>query len=52
MVGTDKEYVESLVKEVEEGIQGTRITVEGEDEVEAETANKRVEALVAAGEKN
>lgn len=48
--------MESLVKEVEEGIRGTRITVEGEDEeeeeVEAETASKRVEALVAAGEKS
>lgn len=39
LVGSDKEYIESLVKEVEEGVKGTRITVEGEDEVEqVETA--------------
>lgn len=45
--------MESLVKEVEEGIRGTRITVEGEDEAdEVEAETKRVEALVAAGEKN
>lgn len=39
LVGTDKDYIESLVKEVEEGIKGTRITVEGEDEAEEPKAD-------------
>ncbi|KAH0602280.1 uncharacterized protein H6S33_009854 [Morchella sextelata] len=34
LVGKDEAYIESLVKEVEEGVKGTRITVEGEDEPE------------------
>lgn len=34
LVGKDEVYIESLVKEVEEGIKGTRITVEGEDDPE------------------
>lgn len=33
-MGKDEAYIESLVKEVEEGVKGTRITVEGEDEPE------------------
>jgi hypothetical protein len=32
LVGKDKEYLESLVPEVEQNIQGKRITVEGEDD--------------------
>lgn len=35
--------MESLVKEVEEGIRGTRITVEGEDEVESEATQTEAE---------
>lgn len=46
--------MESLVKEVEEGIRGTRITVEGEDEDEVDVVavEKQAEELVAAEKKN
>lgn len=43
--------MESLVKEVEEGIRGTRITVEGEDEVDVAAVDSHAEDVVAAGEK-
>lgn len=33
LVGLDEDYIEGLVEEVEAGVRGTRITVEGEDEV-------------------
>jgi len=32
LVGKDAEYMESLVKEVEEGVKGTRVSKEGEDD--------------------
>ena len=32
LVGRDKEYMESLVGEVEAGVQGTRVQQEGEDD--------------------
>lgn len=32
LVGKDKEFMESLVKEVEVGVKGRRVTVEGEDD--------------------
>ncbi|KAM0284704.1 hypothetical protein ACHAQH_001859 [Verticillium albo-atrum] len=33
LVGRDQAYIESLVAEVEEGVQGKRVTLEGEDDV-------------------
>lgn len=35
----DQAYLESLVKEVEEGVQGRRVTAEGEDDSDAEPAS-------------
>lgn len=32
LVGKDKEYMESLVAEVEQGVKGNRVEVEGEDD--------------------
>lgn len=32
LVGRDREFLESLVNEVEQGIQGARVNVEGEDD--------------------
>jgi len=34
LVGVDREYIESLVAEVEKGVNGKRVLVEGEDDVE------------------
>ncbi|KAI9797417.1 MAG: hypothetical protein M1835_000752 [Candelina submexicana] len=36
LVGRDKEYMESLVDEVAKSVEGVRINVEGEDDVEGE----------------
>lgn len=36
LVGEDREYIESLVPEVLEGVQGRRVDVEGEDDLEGE----------------
>lgn len=38
LVGKDKAYLESLVKEVEENVQGHRVFVEGEDDVAGQEA--------------
>ena len=32
LVGKDKEYMESLVEEVEKGVKGNRVQQEGEDD--------------------
>ena len=32
LVGKDKEYMDSLIAEVEKGVQGRHIQVEGEDD--------------------
>ncbi|PQE10156.1 molybdenum cofactor synthesis domain-containing protein [Rutstroemia sp. NJR-2017a WRK4] len=37
LVGRDQEFLESLVAEVEENVQGRRVSVEGEDDVEVES---------------
>lgn len=36
LVGKDREYMESLVPEVEKGVEGKRVMVEGEDDSEPE----------------
>lgn len=36
MCSRDQEYLESLVAEVEKNVDGRRVTVEGEDDVEVE----------------
>lgn len=38
LVGTDREYMDSLVDEVAKGIQGVRVSVEGEDDTDDETS--------------
>lgn len=38
LVGTDKEYLESLVAEVEQNVNGKRVFVEGEDDAPATPA--------------
>lgn len=37
LVGRDKEYIDSLLDEVEKNVQGMRITVEGENDSDSET---------------
>ncbi|KAG2167854.1 hypothetical protein JADG_007593 [Aureobasidium aubasidani] len=37
LVGRNKEYMDSLVPEVEKGVQGKRVTKEGEDDVDGES---------------
>jgi hypothetical protein len=37
LVGRDEAYLESIVKEVEEGVQGRRVTTEGEDDTDNES---------------
>lgn len=36
LVGTDREYMDSLEKEVEKGVEGKRVQVEGEDDTDDE----------------
>ncbi|KAL8675358.1 MAG: hypothetical protein Q9224_007469 [Gallowayella concinna] len=36
LVGRDKEYMESLIDEVAKSVEGVRVSVEGEDDVEGE----------------
>ena len=36
LVGTDREYMDSLEKEVEKGVEGNRVQVEGEDDTDDE----------------
>ena len=38
LVGRDREFMESLVPEVEKAVQGRRVAVEGEDD--ADTSDK------------
>ncbi|KAK5014308.1 hypothetical protein LTR16_001664, partial [Cryomyces antarcticus] len=35
LVGRDKEYMDSLVAEVEKGVEGRRVATEGEDDEDA-----------------
>lgn len=44
LVGRDKEYMESLVPEVERGVQGRRVMVEGEDDSPEEDEKKDPDA--------
>lgn len=37
LVGRDQAYLESLVAEVEEGVQGRRVTIEGEDDTDTDS---------------
>ncbi|KAJ9627844.1 hypothetical protein H2203_003062 [Taxawa tesnikishii (nom. ined.)] len=37
LVGRDKEFMDSLIPEVEKGVQGKRVSTEGEDDVEGES---------------
>lgn len=41
LVGTDREYMDSLIPEVEKGVEGKRIMVEGEDDTDEETDTKK-----------
>lgn len=41
LVGTDREYMDSLVPEVEKGVQGKRVTTEGEDDTDDEVDVKK-----------
>ena len=34
LVGRDKDFMESLVSEVEKGVEGRRVEVEGEDDTD------------------
>lgn len=36
LVGTDREYMDSMIAEVEKGVDGRRVMVEGEDDSDAE----------------
>jgi molybdopterin-biosynthesis enzyme MoeA-like protein len=44
LVGRDKEYMESLVPEVEKGVEGRRVMVEGEDDSPDEDGKKDPDA--------
>jgi molybdopterin-biosynthesis enzyme MoeA-like protein len=44
LVGTDKEYMESLVPEVEKGVEGRRVMAEGEDDSPDEDGKKDPDA--------
>jgi molybdopterin-biosynthesis enzyme MoeA-like protein len=44
LVGRDKEYMESLVPEVEKGVEGRRVMVEGEDDSPDEDGKKDTDA--------
>ncbi|EXJ84117.1 hypothetical protein A1O3_04784 [Capronia epimyces CBS 606.96] len=41
LVGSDREYMDSLVAEVAEGVKGLRVQVEGEDDTDDETDVKK-----------
>lgn len=41
LVGTDREYMDSLVSEVEQGVQGKRVAAEGEDDTNDEVDVKK-----------
>lgn len=41
LVGTDREYMDSLVAEVEKGVNGLRVQNEGEDDTDDETDVKK-----------
>ncbi|KAK5083986.1 hypothetical protein LTS08_006414 [Lithohypha guttulata] len=41
LVGTDREYMDGLVGEVETGVQGKRVMVEGEDDTDDEENSKK-----------
>ena len=44
LVGRDKEYMESLIPEVEKGVEGRRVTAEGEDDSPDEDGKKDPDA--------
>lgn len=41
LVGKDREYMDSLVDEVAQGVKGLRVSVEGEDDTDDETDPKK-----------
>lgn len=41
LVGTDREYMDTLVEEVEKGVEGKRVQVEGEDDTDDEVDVKK-----------
>jgi molybdopterin-biosynthesis enzyme MoeA-like protein len=41
LVGTEREYMDTLIPEVEKGVEGRRIQVEGEDDTDDETDVKK-----------
>ena len=41
LVGTDRDYMDSLEREVAEGVQGKRVQMEGEDDTDDETDVKK-----------
>lgn len=41
LVGTDREYMDSLITEVEKGVQGKRVMAEGEDDTDDEVDTKK-----------
>lgn len=41
LVGKDSEYIDSLEAEVAEGVKGRRVSVEGEDDSDDETSEKK-----------
>ena len=44
LVGRDKEYMESLIPEVEKGVEGKRVMIEGEDDSPDEDEKKDPDA--------
>ncbi|KAF8464169.1 MoaB/Mog domain-containing protein [Kalaharituber pfeilii] len=51
LVGRDREYLESLVEEVEREVEGCRVSVEGEEEEEEGGVEKKAEVVSEAAEK-
>ena len=41
LVGRDRDYMDSLIPEVEKGVEGKRVMVEGEDDTDDETSTKK-----------
>jgi len=41
LVGTDRAYMDSLIPEVEQGVSGTRVQAEGEDDTDEEVDTKK-----------
>jgi len=48
LTGADKEYIEGLVDEVEKGVGGLRVSVEGEDDEQGKPEEIKVEETTKA----